>query len=123
MHIEPLSPRVLRAAGSRRGGIAAVAALVCTALISACGSSTSSTSSTPAKTDLNTKRVALSIEQSILSERHIHAKVSCPAVVPQQQGKSFVCIATTFKGKTPTGTTPFAVTVQNNKGYVTYQAK
>jgi Domain of unknown function (DUF4333) len=119
MHIiEPPSPGVARAVGARRTAIAAVTALACAAMIGACGSSSSSTSSTAAKTNLNTAHVAASIEQSILSERHIHAKVSCPAVVPQQQGKTFVCIATTSKGKTP-----FEVTVQNSKGYVTYAGK
>lgn len=123
MHIEPPSPTVARAVRARRGALVTATALACAALLSACGSSSSSTSSTAAKTNLNTAHVAVSIEQSILSERHVHAKVSCPAIVPQKQGKTFVCIATTFKGTKPTGKTPFAVTVQNDKGYVTYTGK
>jgi hypothetical protein len=92
----------------------AIAAIAGTMLISACGSSKSST--TPPKTHLNTNRVALSIEQSILKQRHLHATVTCPAVVPQEPGRNFVCIATTRKGVK----TSFAVT-QSNNGNVTYQ--
>ena len=123
MHIEPPTPRAARVVRVRRGAIVAVTALACAALMSACGSS-SSTSST-AKTNLNTARVALAIEQSVLTERHIHAKVVCPAVVPQEQGKIFECVATTRSTKAPftVTRTPFVVTVQNSKGYVTYQGK
>jgi hypothetical protein len=110
----------------RRGATASVTALACVALISACGSSsTSSTSTTAAKTNLNTARVAVSIEQSILNERHLHSKVVCPTAVPQETGKTFECIATTTTTKPPikTITTPFIVTIQNGKGYVTYVGK
>ena len=71
---------------------------------------------------MDTSRVAISIEQSILTKRHLHATVSCPAVVPQEQGRTFVCTATTRSTKAPftVSKTPFTVTVQNNKGYVTY---
>jgi hypothetical protein len=63
-------------------------AITCGALISPCGVSHSSTiGSTPAKTNLNTAQVALSIKQSILSQRHLNAKVVCPATVPQEKGK------------------------------------
>ena len=93
-------------------------ALACTALISACGSS----SFTPAKTNVETQRVALSIQQSILAKRHLHATVSCPPTVPAEKGRTFVCIATVASAKQPpTFTkTPFTVTVQSNRGYVTY---
>jgi hypothetical protein len=49
----------------------------------------------------------------------------CPAVVAQEQGKTFTCIATTRGIKPPhtVGKTPFVVTVTNNKGYVTYAGK
>jgi hypothetical protein len=95
-------------------------------LISACGSS----SSPPAKkVNLNIAHVVQSIEQSILSERHLHAKVTCPAAVPQEKGKVFTCTATGTsttakhgKHKTTTFTTPFIVTVQNSQGYVTYSS-
>lgn len=123
MHIESSTPRIARVVQIRRGAAVAVTALACAALISACGSSSSSsTSSAPAKTNLNTARVARSIEGSILTKRHLSAKVSCPATVPQEQGKTFVCIATTRGAKAPftVTKTPFTVTVQSNKGYVTY---
>ena len=124
MHIEPPTPRAARVVRVRRGAIVAVTALACAALMSACGSSSSSTSSTAA-TKLDTARVALSIEQSILTERHLHAKVVCPTAVPQEQGKTFECVATTTSAKAPftVTRTPFVVTVQNSKGYVTYQGK
>ncbi len=100
-------------------GIAALAAMLAAATtMAACGSSTSSSSSTQAKTNLNTPHVERAIEQSILSQRHVHAKVTCPKVVLQQKGHNFTCIATV--GKT---TTPFAVVQQNNGGYVTYHAE
>jgi hypothetical protein len=128
---EPTTPRSTRAVRARRGALAAVAALAGLALLSACGSSSSSsTTSSGAKGNLDTARIALSIEQSILAQRHIHAKVTCPAAVPQQTGKTFTCIATNTTTVTPHGgkptkttvTTPFTVTVQNNRGYVTYHS-
>jgi hypothetical protein len=87
-----------------------------TTLIGACGSSKSAT--TAKTTHLNTSRVAVSIEQSIFKQRHLHAKVACPAVVPQEPGRNFVCVATMRKG----GRTSFAVT-QGSKGYVTYEGE
>ena len=118
MHIKPTTT-IPSSVPARRGAIVA-AALVCAALISACGSS--STTSSTATTNLNTHQVALSIEQSILTKRHLHSTVTCPAVVPQEQGKTFVCVAETHSAKTPSVVTktPFTVTVQNNRGYVTY---
>jgi hypothetical protein len=101
-----------------RGFAAIVVALATAATIGACGSSMSSSSSTAAKTDLNTLHIQRAIEQSILAQRHVHAKVVCPKVVPQEKGHNFTCIATV--GKT---TTPFAVIQRNDGGYVTYQAK
>jgi hypothetical protein len=133
MDTEPTTPtprirvvpaaRVVPAVRLGRGAIAAVAALAGAVLISACGSS--STSSTTGKTNLDTARVAASIEQSVLSQRHLHATVVCPAVVPQQAGKTFECIATTKGTKAPfaVNKTPFIVTVQSNRGYVTYVGK
>lgn len=101
-----------------RGSAALVLALAIAATLAACGSSTASSSSTSAKTNLNTPHVERAIELSILSQRHVHAKVVCPRVVPQEKGHNFTCIATVGKN-----TTPFVVTQQNNHGYVTYQAK
>ena len=103
---------------SRRVSTASVLALAIATTLAACGSSTSSSSSTAAKVNLNTSHVERAIEKSILSQRHVHAKVICPKVVPQEKGHNFTCIATVGKN-----TTPFAVTQKNNSGYVTYQAK
>jgi hypothetical protein len=111
MKIKPTAPKNVR--GFRAPCAVAIAAIAGTMLISACGSSKSST---PPKTHLNTNRVAVSIEQSILKQRRLRAKVTCPAVVPQEPGRNFVCIATTRKGVK----TSFAVT-QSNNGNVTYQ--
>jgi Domain of unknown function (DUF4333) len=123
MHISTSSshPTSTRGAGARRGPTAVIVALAAAALISACGSASPSatTAEKPIpKAILNTKRIAGSIEQSILSERHIHAKVSCPAVVPQEKGRTFACIATVGKTKTP-----FTVEQQNDRGYVTYKGE
>ena len=124
MHIQPMTSRRTRVPRARRTAVLAASALVCAALVSACGSSNSSSSEPAAKTNLDTKRVAAAIQQSILTERNLHATVTCPSVEPQEKGKTFICTAVTTitpKGKTPvTKTTPFKVTVQNNRGYATY---
>jgi hypothetical protein len=122
MICEPPTPRIARVVRVRRRAGAAVATLACAALITACGSSSSSSSG---KTNLNTTRVAASIEQSILAQRHLKSKVVCPAAVPQEKGKTFECLATTRTTKPPVkvGKTTFVVTVQNDKGYVTYAGK
>jgi hypothetical protein len=101
-------------------------ALACAALVSACGSSKSSTeSSNAAKTNVDTARVAVSIEQTILAKRRLHAKVVCPTAVPAVPGATFECIATTTATKAPHAAvkTPFVVTIQNTRGYVTYVGK
>lgn len=126
MHTTSLDSRTVRGVRARRGAIAVIAALAAAALLSACGSSSSPTSSTSSSTSkgstptaiLNTRHVALAIEQSILAERHIHARVFCPKIVPQQKGRNFACIATIGTTKTP-----FAVTQRNSGGYVTYHAE
>jgi len=105
-----------------------LAALACAALISACGSSSStsssSTSSTSGTVHLNIARVETSIEQSILTQRHLSSKVVCPAVVIQEPGVKFECKATVASAKKkPAVVTPFEVTVTNSKGYVTYVGK
>jgi hypothetical protein len=122
MHIKPTTQRTVPVR-ARRGAIAAAAALACAALFSACGSSSSSSSTTV--TNLDTTRIAHSIEESVLTERHLHVTVTCPAGVPQEKGKTFVCIATGQTTKKPITTvkTPFTVTVQNDKGYVTYKGE
>src|ERR1700730_18274622 len=101
MHIEPTPPepttqRTAPVVRARRGAIVGATALACAALISACGSS-SSTNSNPQKR--NTARVAASIEGSILTKRHLHATVTCPPEVPQEKGKTFVCVATSQSTK------------------------
>jgi len=115
-----------RAVRAPRGSILAASALACAALLSACGSSStsSSTASTTAKT-VNSSQVERSIEESVLSERHIHTTVVCPAAVPAIKGQTFECIATSHSTTNPPteSKTPFVVTVQNNSGYVTYVGK
>jgi hypothetical protein len=92
------------------------------AALSSCGSK-SSTSSTPAKVNVDTAKVARSIEQSILAQRHLASTVVCPPTVPAERGKTFECIATTQTAKKPPVKTTFVVTVQNNRGGVTYVGK
>jgi len=115
-------PRPVKGVGGARRSVAvAVAALVSAGALSACGSGSTTTPSGGVafpKALLDTHRVALAIEQSILSERHVHAKVTCPKVMPEQQGHNFYCIARV--GKT---TTPFAVAQTNNNGFVTYKSE
>jgi ABC-type glycerol-3-phosphate transport system substrate-binding protein len=125
MLINPPNPSRSALAPSQRGAAGALAALACAALISACGSSGSSSSSTAAKTNLDTTRVARSIEQSILTERHLKSTVTCPSAVVQEQGKTFECVAAVSSASKPIKVTKttFVVTVKNDKGYVTYVGK
>jgi anti-sigma factor RsiW len=108
---------------SRPRWVGVVLALACAALIGACGSSKSATSQSKAK--LDTARVARSIEQSILAQRHLRSTVVCPTAVPQVKGETFECLATTRTITKPVkvGKTPFLVTIQNGNGYVTYAGK
>jgi hypothetical protein len=73
------------------------------------------TVATPTK-HLDVARVALSIEGALLTQRHLHSKVSCPSVVPLEKGRTFTCTATTEGGHV----TPFRVTEQNDAGSVTF---
>jgi hypothetical protein len=103
----------------------AAVAVVCAGLLSACGSSSGSPTTTAARTtNLDVARVERAIERSILSQRHLKSTVVCPATVPQRPGK-FPCIATTLSVKKPHKAikTPFVVTIHNSKGYVTYAGK
>jgi hypothetical protein len=72
---------------------------------------------------LNTPRVALAIEQSILSERHIRATVTCPRHIPQEKGLTFTCRATTY---TKQGHHPehakFTVFQTDSAGHVYYRS-
>ena len=118
---ESPNPRAARACGRV---LAVLTTLAFAAVLSACGSK-SSTSSTPAKVKVDTAKVARSIEQSILAQRHLPSTVVCPVTVRAERGKTFACIATTHtvkKPSTPVKTT-FLVTVQNNRGGVTYVGK
>ncbi len=128
MHIPLTTPSIALVARARRRATVAVAALACAALaalLSACGSSSSTTSTTAVKTNLNIPRIVRSIEANILAQRHLHSTVVCPTVVPQEAGKTFECIATTRATTKPFTVlkTPFVVTIQNDKGYVTYVGK
>jgi hypothetical protein len=124
MHLQIANTSIAHTVRPRRGAAVACVALACAGLLSACGSS-GSTTSTQAKIDLNIAHVERSIEQSIFSQRHLKATVVCPAKVAQEAGKTFECVATTAAIKAPHGPvkTPFVVTVQNSKGYVTYVGK
>lgn len=99
-----------------------VAALACAALVSACGGSSSS--STPTTT-VNSAQVAASIEETVLKKSHLHVTVVCPAAVPAEKGRTFECVATGKSTAPPHAVTktPFLVTIQNNRGYVTYVGK
>src|SRR5262249_12546588 len=89
MQIEPPTLTLTRpvAVRLRRGATGAIAALVCAALVSACGGSSSTGSAS--NTNLNTGRVGKSIEQTLLEKRHVHAAVVCPGAVPQETGRTF----------------------------------
>jgi Domain of unknown function (DUF4333) len=116
------APRIARC--GLTGASPAVAALVGAALIAGCGSSKPATTS-HGKTNLDTARVARSIEQSIATQRHLNSSVVCPPAIPQEKGRTFDCIATTRTIKKPVkvSKTRFVATVQNNNGYVTYEGK
>jgi Domain of unknown function (DUF4333) len=116
---ESPNPRAARACGRV---VALLTTLAFAAVLSACGSK-SSKSSTPAKVNVDTAKVARSIEQSILAQRHLASTVVCPPTVPAERGKTFECIATTQTAKKPPVKTTFVVSVQNNRGGVTYVGK
>jgi len=117
-----LSERALGARPVRR--LAAPLVLLIGALpIVGCGSSKSSSTNSKVPVNLNTARVANSIEQSILAQRHLHYHVLCPTKVPQEQGRTFECIASGRNAKHKLASTPFLVTIQNKRGYVTYVGK
>lgn len=122
--LKVLATEISARRGAGRVIAVSLVTLVCAVAIGACGSSSSTSSSNiPAeKTKLNTAHVARAIELSVLHQRHVNANVICPRSIPQEKGRHFVCIATVSAGKKPT-TTPFAVTEQNDKGYVTYKGE
>lgn len=87
------------------GGIAAAALFV-----SACGS-------VEAPNVLDTEKIEVAIERSILEQRDQVADVSCPVGVHQQEGLVFSCTATV-----PAGDTRFVVTQTDGFGHVHYEA-
>jgi hypothetical protein len=70
-------------------------------------------------------RVERSIERGILAQSNLHATVSCPASVPAKKGKTFECTAITHRPTPPHAEvkTTFVVTIQNSKGYLTFESK
>jgi hypothetical protein len=91
-------------------------------LLAGCGgggssSQTGTTAAGPAG-GLDTARVALAIQASIQSQRHLHASVKCPKSEPLRKNWHFVCFATTKSGQTP-----FVVTEVDDKGSTTYVGK
>jgi len=109
---------------TRRAVSLAAAALVAVALVSACGSSSKTTTETTTGKKLEVARVEKSIENSIAEEKKMHAVVTCPSV-EQKEGISFTCVATgtvTKGGKAVSFHTPFTVEQVNNKGYVYYHS-
>jgi hypothetical protein len=98
-------------------------ALAAALTIGACGSSSSSSGSGH---NLDTARIELSIQQSIASEKHMNAHVTCPSVVEQRMGNNFTCVATGSVvgrgGHVTHFSTPFTVEQVNDHGYVNYHS-
>ena len=89
---------------------------------------TSSSEATPPGTKaptVNTARVERSIARSILAQSNLHATVTCPASVPAKKGKKFECTAVTHQLTPPHEEikTVVLVTVNNNKGFLTFESK
>ncbi len=70
--------------------------------------------STPLRV-LNSRGVATAIELAIRRERHLKAKVICPAAILQAKGLTFTCTAQTKKG-----IGPFTVTETDSNGHVRF---
>ena len=122
MRTDRPTSRSTRAASPARGAIFAITALACAALLGACGSSSSSES---AKANVDTAKVAAAIEHTLLEKRHVKATVACPAPMPAVPGNTFECVASVEAAKAPhtVSKTPFVVTIQSPRGYVTYAGK
>ena len=102
------------------------AALVLTCLLlalglAACGSSTNRSADTQTTQTrlLDTQKVALAIEQSVLHQRNLHAQVFCPSRVPQLRGQTFTCLAYAPKVMPAA----FTITQINQAGDVQYSSK
>jgi hypothetical protein len=103
MSARPGFERVL--ANVRLGCVALV--LVATALLTACGSSTST---------LNDGVLERAIAGSILNDRHVHTRVQCPPRVPRKAGHVFTCTA-----HLDAGTYPVTVTETSASGRVRFE--
>jgi hypothetical protein len=90
--------------------------------VSACGGSSSTSEGTTPKANVDTPKVAVSIEQTILTKRHLKSTVVCPAPMPAVVGSTFECIASVTAAKAPhtVTKTPFVVTIQSPRGFVTF---
>jgi Domain of unknown function (DUF4333) len=82
--------------------------VLATAGLGGCGSSSTAT--------LDSARVERAIASSVLSERHLRARVVCPSRVPQRSGYRFTCEA-----HLDVGAYPVAVTETNGSGHVRYE--
>jgi hypothetical protein len=68
---------------------------------------------------LDIQRVERAITTSILAQRHLSARVSCPPEVLQQQGLAFTCTATVAGARRY----PFLVTQIDSSGRVRYEGQ
>jgi hypothetical protein len=96
-----------------RPAFLAAGLLASVALLSACGSSKSSSSQ-----ELSSAQTRAAIEESILRERHIRATVTCPARVLREKGVTFRCLAVSASG----ARTTFHVIEVNDRGAVRYSS-
>jgi hypothetical protein len=95
--------------GGRPAQRALLAPALALAVLAGCGAHT---------TALDTLRLERAIAGSILSERHVYALVSCPANVPQQQGRRFTCTA-----RLTVGSYPVPVVEVDGRGHVDYGSR
>jgi hypothetical protein len=89
--------------------------------LAACGSSAKRSAGTQSSQTrlLDTQKVALAIELSVLHQRDLHAQVFCPSRVPQLRGQSFTCLAYAPKVMPAA----FTVTQVNQAGDVQYSSE
>jgi hypothetical protein len=85
--------------------------------IAGCGSSGSSPST---HKKLDTYRVALAIQQTIATQRHLRSTVLCPTNIPQAKGVRFTCVATTYANPKKPIHTRFYVYEKDSRGDVHY---
>lgn len=102
-----------RAASVQALGVAG-ATLSCLLALAGCGGSSTATNAA----SLDNVKIERAIADSILTEHHAYALVSCPVHVPEQQGRHFKCIA-----KLTVGSYPVYVTETDGKGQVSYSNK